>query len=123
MARDHKRVEFSTLYEISKILGHENVRTTEGYLAGFEQQAFDALFRRLPSLVGFSVQEARTLSGDRAAGVLERELVLADVESNPWPAQSQELFGEIVVALLDLMDAEPAARALLLGRTFARSLH
>jgi hypothetical protein len=87
--------------------------------------AVDALFRRLPSLVGFSVQEAQALSKEkeRTAGALERELVLADVETDPWPARSKELFGEIAVALLDLMDEEPAARALLAGRTFARTLH
>src|SRR5688572_22540771 len=83
----------------------------------------DSLFRRLPSLVGFSVQEAQTLPKNRASGRLERELMLADVETNPWPARSQELFGEIAVALLDLMDNEPAARELLRGRTFARRLH
>jgi hypothetical protein len=85
--------------------------------------AVDGLFRRLPSLVGFSVQEAQTLPKDRASGRLERELVLADVETDPWPARSQELFGQIAVALLDLMDSEPAARELLRGRTFARTLH
>jgi hypothetical protein len=85
--------------------------------------AVDSLFRRLPSLVGFTVQEARTLSQDRAAGTLARELVLADVETDPWPADSKELFGEIAVALLDLMDDQPAARGLLAGRTFARTLH
>jgi hypothetical protein len=31
--------------------------------------------------------------------------------------------GEIAVALVDLMDDEPAARELLRGRTFARTLH
>jgi hypothetical protein len=71
----------------------------------------DALFRRLPSLVGFSIREQ------------ECDMVLADVETDPWPARSPELFGEIAVALLDLMDEEPAARELLLGRTFARILH
>ena len=49
----------------------------------------DSFFRRLPSLMGFSVQQ-----------VLEHELVLADVETNLWPA-----------------------RELLIGRTFARALH
>lgn len=83
----------------------------------------EALFRRWPSLVGFSVQEAGALSRDRAAGGLGRELVLAEVETDPWPARSQELFGEIALALLDLMDEQPAARELLLGRTFARTLH
>jgi hypothetical protein len=95
------------------------MRTAQAEVAA----AVDALFRRLPSLVGFSVQEAQALSKERAAGALERELVLADVETDPWPARSKELFGEIAVALLDLMDEEPAARELLAGRTFARTLH
>lgn len=83
----------------------------------------DSLFRRWPSLVGFSVQEAQTLADDRAAGPLKRELVLADVETSPWPARSQEICGEIAAALLDLIDDEPATRELLRGRTFARTLH
>jgi hypothetical protein len=74
----------------------------------------DALFRRWPSLVGFSVQEAQTPS---------TELVLADVETDPWRAQSREIYGEIVGALLELMDDEPAVGELLRGRTFARTLH
>jgi hypothetical protein len=64
--------------------------------------------------VGFSVQEAQTPS---------TELVLADVETDPWRAQPREIYGEIVGALLDLMDDEPAVRELLRGRTFARTLH
>ena len=75
----------------------------------------ESLFRRWPSLVGFSVQEA--------PAPLERELVLADVETSPWPADTQELCGEIAVALRKLIDDEPAARELLHGRTFARTLH
>ena len=71
----------------------------------------DALFRRLPSLVGFSVQE------------VQRELVLADVETDPWRAQPRELCGEIAATILELMDEEPAAREVLVGRTFARTLH
>jgi hypothetical protein len=73
--------------------------------------AVDALFRRVPSLLGFSVQEA------------QHELVVADVATDPWSAQSQELFGEIAATILELMDEEPAARELLAGRTFARTLH
>lgn len=71
--------------------------------------AVNKLFRRLPALM---VQQ-----------VLEHELVLADVETDLWPARSQELLGEIMIALLDLLDEEPAARELLIGRTFARTLH
>ena len=74
----------------------------------------DEIFRRWPSLVGFSVQESQTLPAD---------LVIADVETDPWPVQPRELVGEIAVALVDLMDDEPAARELLRGRTFARTLH
>jgi hypothetical protein len=72
----------------------------------------DSLFRRWPSLVGFAVQEVR-------AG----ELVLADIATSPWPVHSQDVCGEIATVLLRLIDDEPAARELLLGRTFARALH
>ena len=68
------------------------------------------VFDRLPALVGFSVE-------------LAPELVLADVETFPWPAYGKELMGEIAVPLLELMDEEPEARELLSGRTFARRLH
>lgn len=85
--------------------------------------AVNALFQRWPSLVGFSVQETQTPSRNRPAAQLEHELVLADVETDPWPAHSKELLGEIAVALLDLIDSEPAARELMRGRTFARRMH
>jgi hypothetical protein len=83
----------------------------------------DSLFRRWPSLVGFSVQDARIGASDRPAAQFDRELVLADVESSPWPAHMQALCGEIAVALLGLIDRDPATRELLRGRTFARALH
>jgi hypothetical protein len=60
------------------------------------------------------VQESQTLPAD---------LVIADVETDPWRVQPRHLVGEIAVALVDLMDDEPAARELLRGRTFARTLH
>jgi hypothetical protein len=72
----------------------------------------DSLFRRIPSLVGFSVQEAAS-----------RELVVMHVETDPWPALKREISGEIAGTLFELMEEEPAARELLLGRTFARMLH
>ena len=83
----------------------------------------ESLFRRWPSLVGFSVQQAQTLSRDRAVALLERELVLADVSTSPWPDHTQELCGEIALAMLNLIDDEPATRELVLGRTFTRALH
>ena len=71
-----------------------------------------ALFRRWPSLVGFSVGEL-PVSG----------LIVSDIETDPWPAQSHELFGEIAGTMREFVEEEPAARELLRGRTFARTLH
>jgi hypothetical protein len=72
----------------------------------------NALFLRWPGLLGFSVLE-------------EGELYLADVVLHPWfdEAQRASLCSEIAVALSGLIDEEPAARELLSGRTFARSMH
>jgi hypothetical protein len=71
----------------------------------------DSLFRSWPSLVGFAVAP------------IEDELVLTDVEASPWSGESHELGGAIAFVLHKLIDDEPAMRELLLGRTFARTLH
>ena len=70
----------------------------------------ETIFRRWPGLVGFSVEDVG-------------ELVLTEMETQPWSGQPYELLGEVSVALLDFVDEEPAALALLRGRTFARTLH
>ena len=70
------------------------------------------LFRRWPSLMGFSV-----------AQILAGVVVISDIETDPCRAQSQELFGEIAGALREFVEKEPAAHELLRGRTFARTLH
>lgn len=71
-----------------------------------------ALFSRWPGLIGFSVLD-------------EGELFLTDVVLHPWfdEAQRSSLCSQIAVALSDLVDEEPAARELLGGRTFARTVH
>jgi hypothetical protein len=71
----------------------------------------DALFRSWPSLVGFSV------------ATIERELVLADVETGPYRSDAVEVCGAIAFVLLRLIKDCPATRQFLLGRTFARTLH
>jgi hypothetical protein len=71
----------------------------------------DSLFRSWPGLLGFSVAP------------IEDELVLTDVETTPWLADSQDVGGAIAFVLHKLIDDEPATRELLLGRTFARTLH
>jgi len=65
-----------------------------------------ALFRRWPALLGFSVQDARETTSDREWVQLEHGLVLADVGLDDW-----------------MIDERAEARALLRGRTFARTLH
>lgn len=68
------------------------------------------LFQRMPMLVGFSLADAD-------------ELCLAQVETFPWNPTESELVREIGMPLLELLDEEPEARALLRGRTFARAVH
>jgi hypothetical protein len=81
-------------------------RHTEAQLEALVQ----TLFRRWPGLVGFAVEDAG-------------ELVLAEMETQPWSVQPRELLDEVSVALLDFVDEAPEALALLRGRTFARTLH
>ena len=81
-------------------------RHTEAQLEALVQ----AIFRRWPGLVGFSVEDAG-------------ELVLSEMETQPWSVQPYELLGEVSVALLDFVDEDPGALELLRGRTFARTLH
>lgn len=83
------------------------------------EATMEALFRRLPALCGFSVQEMRALPSD------EREVVFAEVAIQPWAGcrPSQELLSELADALLDLVDERPEASELLAGRTFAPVIH
>jgi energy-converting hydrogenase Eha subunit B len=80
------------------------------------------IFAAWPELHGFSVQDAETLTEERASGQLEGRLFLADVATTPY-APAESLLGEIAVALLELIDEQPEAVDELRGRTFARTLH
>ena len=70
----------------------------------------ETIFRRWPGLVGFSVED-------------KGELVLTEMETQPWSLQPYELLDEVSVALLDFVDEKPEGLELLRGRTFARTLH
>ena len=85
----------------------------------------NALFRRCPTLCGFSVRDAAELSRDRLALRPASELFVTEVSVYPMrdlnaPA---ELCNEIVAALADLIDESPETGELLRERTFARVLH
>jgi hypothetical protein len=85
------------------------------------EAAVRALFQRLPGLQGFSVMDAARVPADREAGQLEGDLSLADLATCP-PSAADRCFGEIALALIDLIDERPETRALLRGRTFTRIL-
>ncbi|HEY1290699.1 MAG TPA: hypothetical protein VGF58_20380 [Burkholderiales bacterium] len=80
------------------------------------------IFAMCPELCGFSVQDAATLTRDRASGRLEAGLYLADVATTTFD-HSEHLLGEIAAELLELIDEQPEAVHELRGRTFARTLH
>jgi len=68
------------------------------------------------------VQDAETLTRDRASGQLEAGLYLADVATTT-NGSSERLLGEIAAELLELIDEDPEAIDALRGRTFVRTLH
>ena len=74
----------------------------------------EALFRRRPTLCGFSVQDATNVP-----------CVLTEVSVYPagGPAAPVELCFEVLATLAELVDECPEAGELLRGRTFARVLH
>ena len=96
-------------------------RPAERAAAGVVDETVSALFQRLRGLSGFSVIDAGSMAKDREAGQLEGDLCLADITTDPGYAY--DYFGEIAIALIDLLEERPEARELLRGRTFARTLH
>lgn len=81
-------------------------------LAADLESTIDALFRRCPTLCGFSVRDVGSLV------VTEVSVYpLHDLHAPP------ELCHEIVAALADLIDESPEVGKLLGERTFARVLH
>jgi hypothetical protein len=84
-----------------------------------------ALFRRLPMLSGFSVQDADTLAEDRDLVPLDADLCIADVSVHAWPGlqATPAVCEEIVSEILELLEEHPEVRELLRGYTFARAFH
>ena len=81
-----------------------------------------ALFRRCPELCGFSVQ-AKVFAEGRPQG--EEELFVTAISISPRLGKEQygDIFEQIAGTLSDLLSERPEAHSLLLGRTFARSVH
>ena len=89
------------------------------------EASVDALFRRCPTLCGFSVRSAAQLSRDGFAFHNAGELLVTEVSVYPLIGLEApgQLCDEIVATLLDLIDKCPGACALLPERTFARVFH
>ena len=85
----------------------------------------EAIFDRCPQLFGFTVQDSSALPEELRAIALERELVVSDIGVYPYlnADQCEQIYNEIAVALLDFMFERPAAKDVLRGRTFVRTLH
>ena len=86
----------------------------------------ESLFRRHPSLSGFSVHGLDELPDNcPRSGDNEAELFIGDVGISPPIGKEQfgEIFREIVTALAELLAEDPAACDILRNRTFARVLH
>ena len=83
------------------------------------------LFRRLPTLCGFSVRDAAALPRDRLAQSPASGLFVTEVSVYPMRDLNAppELCNEIVTALDELIDENPVAGELLRERTFARDFH
>jgi hypothetical protein len=85
----------------------------------------EIIFDRCPQLHGFTVQDSSALPEELRSLALERELVVTDIGVYPFinAEQCEAIYNEIAVALLDFMYERPAAKDVLRGRTFVRSLH
>jgi hypothetical protein len=75
-------------------------------------ERLEALFRRCPTLCGFTVQQ-------------EDAATPAQLTCYPAPneEQAEELFGEVAQVLAQLVEERPEGSDLLHGRTFARTVH
>jgi len=85
----------------------------------------ETIFEHCPHLAGFTVQDSSALPEELRSLALERELVVTDIGVFPFinAEQCEQIYNEIAVALLDFMFERPAAKDVLRGRTFARTLH
>jgi hypothetical protein len=85
----------------------------------------ETIFDRCPALAGFTVQDSSALPEQFRSLALERELVVTDISVFPYlnAEQCEYIYNEVAVALLDFMFERPAAKDVLRGRTFVRTLH
>jgi len=102
-----------------------NVVRDEGMrrIAAQLEESILTLFGGFPSLCGFAVQDRAGLP-DSGSEILQGGLFLTEVGLFPAPGleEARMICEEIRETLVQLIDERPEVRALLSGRTFARSL-
>jgi len=83
------------------------------------------LFARCPALCGFAIQDRASQPADAGGPLPDADLYVAEIGVYPKldAGQYGELYDEITLAILDLVQAQPDAYELLRGHTFARTLH
>ena len=87
--------------------------------------SIESLFQRYPALAGFSVRGQHDIPDSCARSGEEGELFVSDVGVLPSLTNDQygEIFQEIATTLSEILAEQPEAVELLVGRTFARTLH
>jgi hypothetical protein len=82
------------------------------------------LFRRCPTLCGFSVQDSLPKDIDQSP-IPDAELFVTEIDTFPRLDNDQhgEIYDEIVLVISALLYEQPHACDYLRGRTFARTIH
>jgi len=89
------------------------------------ERAVRRVFARCPALHRFSVRDRAGLPDHIDPTTLTGELFIFEIALSPrWGKdQYDEVYREIAAAIREAVDALPAARPLLAGRSFVRALH
>lgn len=108
-----------------KTPAQRNEDLQHGRLVADLEAGVSALFRRCPTLCGFSVRDTEGLARDGIALNHASELYVTEVSVYPLIGLEapREICREIAQMLVRLIDERPDACGLLRERTFARVLH
>ena len=82
------------------------------------------LFRRCPTLCGFSVRDSLPKDIDQSP-IADADLFVTEIDTFPRLDNDPhgEIYDEIVLVISDLVYEQPHACNFLRGRTFARTVH
>jgi len=95
-----------------------------GALAADIAAKIQTLFRRCPTLCGFSVQDSLPKDVDQSP-IPDADLFVTEIDTFPRLDNDRhgEIYDEIVLMISALLYEQPHACDYLRGRTFARTIH